>query len=120
MVSASRPGGPRNRGSDSDSDSDSERTIAWLFSGNIPDVRTLTGSDPARAQTMVAIARLMLERLGTSQAVADVASATLTDQHDRIRDRLKNGEEQTVLGELQDGILDLQALSQAPWRDPTW
>lgn len=98
----------------------SERLIARLFNGNIPDVRSLTGGDPIRADVMAEIASLMLERLGTPQRVATAASAMADEDDDRIRDRLRKGEEQAVLRELQEGSLDLEALLRSTWRDPTW
>jgi hypothetical protein len=100
--------------------SQSERMIARLFSGNIPDVHSLTGGNSIRAEVMAQVASLMLERLGTPQRVATAASAMADENEDRIRDRLRKGEEQAVLRELQDGSLDLEALMRSTWRDPTW
>jgi hypothetical protein len=98
----------------------SERVIARLFNGNLSDVHSLTGGDPARADVMAQVASLMLERLGTPQRVAIAAGAMAGEGEERIRDRLRDGEEHAVLRELQDGGLDLEALLRSTWRDPTW
>lgn len=96
--------------------SPSERTTSWLFGGSIPDVCKLAGGDPARAESISAIAERMLERLGSPQRVAEAASAT----EDSVRARLKRGEEAKIVAELGDGTLDLEALGRADYRDPTW
>lgn len=88
-----------------------ERRIAILFSGSMDDTRRLTGGDPARTATIVAIADLLLKRLRKPQHVDELVRTELSPgSGDRIVDRVLDGDEPAVLAELQDGRIDVDAL----------
>jgi hypothetical protein len=90
-----------------------ERRLARLFGGTMDDTSRLTGGDPARAATILAIADLLLKRLRKPIHVEEFAQTELSPgSYDRIVDRILRGEEAEVLAALQDGTIDVDALQR--------